>query len=59
MNVKAVVLMMIAVMIPLLVVASLGETLSSDWATVAEQVAFPIVLIAFVGIVLLIAVRRR
>ena len=59
MNVKAVVLMLIAVMIPLLVVASLGETLSSDWTTVAQQVAFPIVLIAFVGIALVIAVRRR
>lgn len=53
------VLMLLAVVTVLLGVVALGESGSSDWATTAQYVAYPIAIIAFVGIVLAIAVGRR
>jgi len=59
MSLKAMVLMLLAVMGVLLTVLVLGTNTSSEWSTVAEQVAPVIVLIALVGVVLGFAFTRR
>ena len=59
MNEKSIVMLGIAVLTVLLAVVGLGQTLAGDWSTVAEQVALPIVLIAFVGIITAVALGRR
>jgi len=50
-------MIMVAVLAVLLTVLALGES-SSDWSTVAQQVAVPIVLIAFVAVILGYALGR-
>lgn len=58
MNPKMGVSVMVGLIAVVLAVLALGETMGSEWATVAEGIAPVIVLIGFIGFAIVVIVKK-
>lgn len=59
MKITEIIVILIGILTVLLVCLALGETMSSEWTTVATQAAPAIVALAFFAIVIAAIVSRR